>query len=42
MPIAIGEFIGSENEIGKNIFKTIAGDLEGSGLFKLIDRNAFL
>lgn len=40
MPIVIDIF--DESDIGRNIFKTIANDLEGSGLFKLIDKNAFL
>jgi TolB protein len=41
MPIAITEFQGDQ-DIGKKIFTTIANDLEGSGLFKLIDKKAFL
>jgi TolB protein len=41
MPIAMADFSG-ERETGNKIFKTISGDLEGSGLFKLINKNTFL
>ncbi len=42
MPIAITDFSGNESDIGQKLFTTIANDLEGSGLFKLIDKKAFL
>ena len=42
MPIAITEFGGIDTDIGNKILKTVAGDLEGSGLFKLINKDAFL
>ncbi len=41
MPIAIGSFSG-DIETGKKIFNTVANNLEGSGLFKLISKEAFL
>lgn len=41
MPIAVADFSG-EAEIGRQILNAISGDLEGSGLFKLIDKSAFL
>jgi TolB protein len=45
LPIAITDFHGKnerETEIGKNIAKVISADLERSGLFKAIDKGAFL
>lgn len=42
MPIAMTDFVGSEADISKKLFTTIANDLEGSGLFKFIDKTAFL
>ena len=45
MPIAIPEFFGereNEVEVGRQIADVIAGDLERSGLFKPIDRRAFI
>ncbi len=41
MPIAVGDFSG-DTDTGQKILKTIAADLEGSGLFKFIDKQAFL
>ena len=41
MPIAMVDFSG-DTQVGTKIFNTISGDLEGSGLFKLINKNAFL
>ncbi len=42
MPIAMTDFVGNEVDISRKLFTTIANDLEGSGLFKLIDKTAFL
>ena len=45
LPIAITDFVGSgnsEQEYGRNIARVIAGDLERSGLFKPIDKRAFI
>lgn len=45
LPIAIPEFFGrqpAEIEVGRNIANLIAADLERSGLFKPIDRRAFI
>lgn len=42
MPIAITEFEGLDQAIAKKLFSTIVNDLEGSGLFKVIDKKAFL
>jgi len=41
MPIAMVDFSG-DTQIANKIFNTISNDLEGSGLFKLINKNAFL
>lgn len=41
MPIAMADFSG-DTDIGSKVFKTISGDLDGSGLFKFIDKSAFL
>ena len=45
LPIAITDFVGSgnsEQEYGRNIARVIAGDLERSGLFKPLDKRAFI
>ncbi len=44
MPIAMVEFYGDRSiqETASSIFKKIANNLEGSGLFRLIDSTAFL
>lgn len=42
MPIAITGFDEDKTTIGGQILSTIANNLEGSGLFKLIDKKAFL
>jgi TolB protein len=41
MPLAVEEFSG-DKEIATNILSSITKDLEGSGLFKMIDKKAFL
>jgi TolB protein len=41
IPIAIEDFSG-DSEIGANIASVIAHDLESTGFFRLIDKNAFL
>ena len=44
MPIAIARFIGeaAESELGAEIAKVVSNDLERSGLFRPIDRRAFI
>ena len=45
MPIAIPEFFGSspqETQLGRDIARVVAADLERSGLFKPIDQRAFI
>jgi len=44
MPLAVSDFVGQgETEAyGKNLAKVISSDLERSGLFRPIDRNAFI
>lgn len=41
MPIAVAEFSG-DADVGRKILNAISNNLEGSGLFKLIDKSAFL
>jgi TolB protein len=41
MPLALEEFSG-DREISKKIYTAISNDLEGSGLFKIIDNRAYL
>lgn len=45
MPIAVTDFVGSteqENQIGRDIASVIAADLERSGLFRPIEKAAFI
>jgi TolB protein len=45
LPIAITNFVGAgpaEQQFGKNIARVIAADLERSGLFKPLDKRAFI
>ncbi|MBL6945701.1 MAG: Tol-Pal system protein TolB [Rhodospirillales bacterium] len=45
MPIAITDFVGrtdQEAQFGRDISEVISGDLERTGLFKPLDRNAFI
>ncbi|MFN7038009.1 MAG: Tol-Pal system protein TolB, partial [Alphaproteobacteria bacterium] len=45
LPIAISEFIGAseeEREVGAEISRVISADLERSGLFKIIDKAAYI
>jgi TolB protein len=45
MPIAITEFQGDDSaseEMGRKVTEVVAADLERSGLFKLIDKSAFI
>jgi TolB protein len=45
MPVAVVDFFGkgaSENTFGKNIAQVVSADLERSGLFKPIDKKAFI
>ena len=45
LPIAIPEFVGqseSESRLGSDIAQVVADDLQRSGLFRAIDKNAFL
>ena len=45
LPIAVPEFFGNqeaERSVGRDIANVIAADLERSGLFKPIDRRAFI
>ena len=41
-PIAISEFIGDDPKFGADVATIVGADLERSGLFKLIDRSAFI
>ncbi|MGA0315130.1 MAG: Tol-Pal system beta propeller repeat protein TolB [Alphaproteobacteria bacterium] len=45
LPIAVTEFFGADpnaSKLGNSIVRVISNDLERSGLFKLIDRRAFI
>ena len=45
MPVAISDLVGAKSEekrIGKDISRIISADLERSGLFKAIDKKAFI
>jgi TolB protein len=41
-PIAIPEFMGDDPKFGTDVANIVASDLERSGLFKIIDRSAYI
>jgi TolB protein len=42
IPIAVPEFLGADRKLGLDIANVVAADLESSGLFKVINREAYV